>query len=83
MSTNQYKLNKTTPAAARAKLGDAMADLIARINAMSTQLALLTTKYNAALAKLDLDATVTDVNYASTSGATAYVDVAVTDLESR
>lgn len=34
MSTNQYKLNKSTPAAWRAKLGDICANLIAAVNAL-------------------------------------------------
>lgn len=70
---NQAKLNRSTPAAARAKLGDVVADLIGQVNA-------ITTKYNALAAKLDLDAGVTDTNYVALTGVPAVV---IADLESR
>jgi len=57
----QSAVNKMTPAASKAKLGDVVADLVA--------------KHNALLAKLDLDAGVTDTNYKALH--------AVTDMESR
>jgi len=47
----QDELNRMAPAAAHAKLGDIVNDLI--------------TKHNAVCAKLDLDAGVTDTNYTS------------------
>ncbi len=47
--TAQAQLNRMNPAAADAKLGDVLADLIA--------------KHNALLAKLDADVGVTDTNY--------------------
>lgn len=50
--TVQSELNRSNPAAADAKLGDVLADLIA--------------KHNALLAKLDQDAGVTDTNYTAT-----------------
>ena len=52
----QTELNKMNPVAAHAKLGDLLVDLI--------------TKHNILCAKLDLDAGVTDVNYASLAGLT-------------
>jgi hypothetical protein len=45
------QLNRMNPAAADAKLGDVLNDLI--------------TKFNAVLVKLDADAGVTDTNYSS------------------
>ena len=45
------ELNRMNPAAAHVKLGDVVDELI--------------TKHNAAMAKLDADAGVTDTNYAS------------------
>lgn len=45
----QDEINRMAPAAAHAKLGDIVNDLI--------------TKHNAVCAKLDADATVTDTNY--------------------
>lgn len=47
----QAQLNRMNPASADAKLGDVLADLIA--------------KHNALLAKLDADAGVTDTTYSS------------------
>ena len=47
----QNELNRMAPAAAHVKLGDVVNDLI--------------TNFNAALAKLDADAGVTDTNYAA------------------
>lgn len=79
----QDHLNKSMPIAAKAKLGDTIADLIAQVNAQGAALAALTTKYNAALAKLDADAGVTDTNYAATEGATAFTATTVVDLENR
>lgn len=55
------ELNRMNPAAANAKLGDVLTDLVA--------------KHNALLAKLDLDAGVTDTNYTA--------QLKVTDIESR
>lgn len=50
------ELNRMAPAAAHAKLGDLVDELI--------------TKHNALCAKLDADATVTDTNYAALHGIT-------------
>lgn len=83
MSTNQHKLNKATPGTARAALGDVVVELTAKVNELSAQLALVTEKYNEALAKLDLDAGVTGVDYGSTSGATAFTHTAVESIENR
>lgn len=57
----QSNVNRMNPAAKKAGLGDAVADLIAQVNA-------LTTGHNALAAKLDLDAGVTDTNYAALTG---------------
>lgn len=54
------ELNRMAPAAAHAKLGDVVAELI--------------TKHNALCAKLDADAGVTSTDYASTLGITALAD---------
>lgn len=69
----QAQLNKLAPAAADAKLGDVLADLISELNALKT-------KHNALVAKLDLDAGVTDTNYTSLTGVTS---TSIKDLESR
>ena len=50
----QQELNNMAPAAAHAKLGDIVDELIGN--------------FNAALAKLDADAGVTDTNYKATFG---------------
>lgn len=55
----QDELNRTTPGAAHAKLGDIVNDLIGAVNANTTAL-------KAMSAKLDADAGITDTNYAST-----------------
>ena len=52
-------LNRLSPAAADADLGQVLADLIAAHNDLRA-------KYVALLAKLDADAGVTDTNYAAT-----------------
>lgn len=71
--TNQEKINKASPANAKAKLGDAVAELVAQMNT-------LTTNYNALLAKLDADAGVTDTNYVATRAVPA---TAIKGLETR
>lgn len=71
--SKQEKINKLAPAAYDAKLGDAVAELIAQVNA-------ITTKHNALLAKLDADAGVTDTNYAATQ---AVPSTALKTLEAR
>ncbi len=53
----QSELNRMAPAAAHAKLGDILNDLI--------------TNHNALCAKLDADAGVTDTNFAALLGVTA------------
>lgn len=52
---------KVTPSATSAADGSLVGELVAIVNSLST-------KINALTAKLDLDAGVTDVNYASTIG---------------
>lgn len=69
----QQFLNKMSPAANRAKLGDVLADLVAAHNDLRT-------KYIALLTKLDNDAGVTDINYTSLESPTL---PAVVDIESR
>lgn len=56
----QDELNRMAPAAAHAKLGDIVNDLI--------------TKHNAVCAKLDADAGVTDTNYTALHAVTTLVD---------
>lgn len=56
--SRQEKVNKASPALSKAKLGDVVADLTARVN-------VLTAAYNVLVAKLNLDAGVTDTNYAT------------------
>jgi hypothetical protein len=69
----QKQLNKLNPAAAHAKLGDVLNDLIVQVNALWVAV-------NAICVKLDADAGVTDTNYTSTIAPSA---VTVKDLESR
>lgn len=71
--TNQEKVNKSSPAMSKAKLGDVVAELVAQVNTLSTN-------YNAVLAKLDADAGVTDTNYTSTRAVPA---TAIKGLETR
>lgn len=71
--TNQEKINKASPANAKAKLGDVVAELVAQVNT-------LTTSYNALLAKMDADVGVTDTNYTSTRAVPA---TAIKGLETR
>lgn len=60
----QTNVNRMTPAAKKAGLGDAVAELIDQVNK-------LTVGHNAMAAKLDLDAGVTDTNFAALTGVTA------------
>lgn len=69
----QTQLNHSMPVAAKVKLGDVLADLIAAHNDLKAQ-------YLALVAKLDADAGVTDTNYAATVSPTLG---SVADLESR
>lgn len=69
----QDQLNRCMPAAADVKLGNLLAELIARNNA-------LTSAFNAVLAKLDDDAGVTDTNYEATHAVSA---AAIKGLEER
>lgn len=69
----QDELNRLAPAAAHAKLGDVLVDLITGYNDLATQ-------YNSLLAKLDADAGVTDTDYAATLAAS---DAALVELEAR
>lgn len=63
-------LNRVTRATDEAKLGDIVGDLLTAHNA-------LVVKHNALLAKLDLDAGVTDTNYNAllTASASTVVDL--------
>lgn len=66
----QRALNHGSPAAARAKTGDVLADLIAQVNA-------LTAANQTLVAKLNADAGVADTNYV------AVTNTVIKDLESR
>lgn len=84
LGTNQRKLNHSSPAASKAKLGDTVADLVAQVNALSSQLAALTTKYNATQAKLDAaNVAGMGTNNVATNGVPAFTATTVKDLESR
>lgn len=61
--SKQEKVNKMAPAASKAKLGDTVAELVDQVNA-------LTAAYNTLVAKLNLDAGVTDTNYAAVAATT-------------
>lgn len=63
----QDELNRCMPAAAHAKLGDILNDLLTAYNDLAA-------KYNALLVKLDADAGVTDANYAALESA-SYVSL--------
>lgn len=56
--SKQEKVNKAMPINAKVKMGDVIAELIAQVN-------ILTAAHNVLVAKLNLDAGVTDVNYAT------------------
>jgi hypothetical protein len=56
--SRQEKVNKSMPALSKAKLGDVIAELTAQVN-------VLTAAHNVLVAKLNLDAGVTDTNYAA------------------
>lgn len=58
IGSKQEKVNKSSPALSKAKLGDVVAELVAQVNA-------LTVASNARGTKLDADAGVTDTNYAA------------------
>lgn len=77
------QLNRMAPAARDAQLGAVIEDLIAQNNALRADVSALRAKYNAALAKLDLDNGVTDTNYAALHAAPALTSVAVADLSTR
>lgn len=76
----QQKLNKISPGAAEAGLGDILNDLITAVSALQTAVVALTADHNTVVAKLNLDAGVTDVNYAVS---TAVAQTAVVPLTSR
>lgn len=65
-------LNRMNPAASYAQLGTSFDDVIKAFNALAA-------KHNALLAKLDLDAGVTDTNYAAAIGTSS----AITIIEDR
>lgn len=69
----QDQLNRSMPAAADVKLGDLLAELINRVNALGTSL-------NGALAKLDADNAVTDDDYVADHAVPA---TAIKGLEER
>ena len=71
--SNQDNLNRASPVNDDIKMGDLLAEVLASYNDLAT-------KYNLLLAKLDGDAGVTDVNYASTLAAT---DASLKSLEER
>lgn len=79
----QDQLNRCMPVAADVKLGDVLADLITQSNRQSTAIANVVSKHNGLAAKLDADGGVTDTNYVSLQGATAFTAATVTDLETR
>ena len=56
--SRQEKVNKSSPAMSKAKLGDVVAELVTQVN-------ILTAAQNVLVAKLNADAGVTDVNYAT------------------
>lgn len=64
--TVQQKLNRMTPAATEAGLGDILNDLITAVN-------LGISDHNTLIAKLNLDAGVTDTNYAVSGAAVVTV----------
>jgi hypothetical protein len=70
MTTNNVArtLDRSNPAAARAKLGSTLNDLIAAHNDLAT-------KYNALLAKLDGDTGVASTDYVATVGPAESVEV--------
>lgn len=61
--SRQEKVNKTSPALSKAKLGDVVAELVTQVNA-------LTAANIALVAKLNADAGVTDTNYAAVAANT-------------
>jgi hypothetical protein len=71
--SRQEKVNKSSPAMSRAKVGDVVAELVAQVNA-------ITAKHNALAAKLDADAGVTDTNYGALTGVPV---TTIKDMESR
>lgn len=68
--SKQEKVNKSSPAANKAKLGDAVAELIAQVN-------ILTAAHNTMVAKMNADAGITDTNYATVAA------TPIASLESR
>ena len=70
---HQDRLNRRDPIARDLSEGDLLAEMIDKHN-------VLVTRFNALLAKLDADAGITDINYASTVGV---VDGAIVALKDR
>lgn len=68
--SKQEKVNRSSPALSRAKLGDMVAELVTQVN-------VLTAAYNVLVAKLNADAGVTDTNYATV------VATPIKDMETR
>lgn len=59
-STPVEKINKSSPAAAEVSLGTMLEEAVAALNALRAD-------HNTLIAKLNLDAGVTDVNYAAST----------------
>jgi hypothetical protein len=72
----QSSLNRCNPAAADAKLGDVLAELIAQVNRNTASIVGIA-------AKLDADAGVTDTNYTALWVTAPGQNVTLKDLESR
>lgn len=56
--SKQDRVNRMNPAANKAKVGDTVAELVDQVN-------ILTAAYNTLVAKMNLDAGITDTNYAA------------------
>lgn len=76
-------LNRMSPAAKDALLGDLIYDMLTTLNAMVADQATMRTRINSMLTKLDADGGVTDANYNSTLAIPALTAVAVKPPEQR
>lgn len=76
-------LNRLTPAARDAALGQVIADLIAQNNALVADLGTMRTKLNATLTKLDGDTGVAATDYNSTNAMPALTATSVALLSTR
>jgi hypothetical protein len=77
------QINRMLPAARDAQLGAVIGDLVDQLNNVIADNVATRAKLATLLAKLDADAGVTDVNYASTQTPAAATATAVTDLALR